>query len=224
MPVTTRSRSTTGSAQRRRIIVSDSDSDSDTVSNYNNDSDSDSDNEYESKSPLTVTASSSYNTTTQSVGGVVTTTTKTLYVSDTLVAGTNTDVPTKTTFNEIMEKQIQTAVDMITSRLSYEMRNGRYFGIIGYMELFQNSDWTFDNMIVREAFHRVEEIMSSRHLIYTFKIDSKTGFNWRIDFDTTGKRRAMIRRVLRGLAAVATVMGSMMTARYFMAGHDSSDA
>lgn len=210
MPVTTRStaRSTIGStlsAARRRLVISDSDTDNDSV-NASSDSDSDLDNsendsDYESKSPLTFTASF----------------TSTL----TPTINSTTEVPTKTTFNEIMEKQIQSAVDMITSRLSYEMRNGRYFGTIGYMELFQNSDWTFDNMIVREAFHRVEEIMSSRHLIYTFKIDSKSGFNWRIDFDTNGKRRAMIRRVLRGLATVATVMGTFVTARYLAANRDN---
>lgn len=215
MAVTTRSRSTLGSIQRRRIVISDTESDSDTTSNHVYDSDSDSDNEYDSKSPLTVTASSSY--TTSALRDL------NAPFAGTPVNGTSTDVPSKTTFNEIMEKQIQTAVDMITSRLSYEMRNGRYFGTLGYMELFQNSDWTFDNMIVREAFHRVEEIMSSRHLIYTFKIDSKTGFKWRIDFDTTGKRRAMIRRVLRGVAAVVTVMGTFMATSYFMANRTPTD-
>jgi len=211
MPVSTRSKATRSSSvsvvipTRRRNVVVDSDSD-----NESNFTDNDSVLSDEESDDDTLSQTSEH----VNVPKEVSTDFTNKYTSD---------VPNKETFNDIMEQEIQKAVDMIVSRLSYEMREGRYFGTFTYMELFNNPLWTFDNEVVREAFHRVEDIMTTRNLTYTFKVDHVTGFSWRVTFDTNVKRRAMIRKVLRGIALFVVATSSVVTMRYLSTKDSAAD-
>lgn len=203
MPVTTRSNSRSSVSVvipiRRRNVVVDSDSDNESLATDNENVMSDSDSSVDDDTSSETSEQNDY----------------------TVPTKTSSDVPNKDAFNDIMEQEIQKAVDMIVSRLSYEMREGRYFGTFTYMELFNNPLWTFDNEVVREAFHRVEDIMTSRNLKYTFKVDHVTGFKWRVTFDTNGKRRAMIRKVVRGVVYTALVATSAVATMRYLSKNDS---